>query len=470
MLNRALNIFFFSIALLTLLYFLNVWLQASIEIITNYGLSIIIISLIFAFIFISACRINNIYKLLFIAFIFYLSWGIVLQVTPTIDYKEFYRLSTLFYRTFDFEYVQMSKSTMTTIYYSAFFMIFGKSFITSYIAGACAWTIGCLFFYKSLINFNVNKDHAKLAIAITAFAPSTIAYATVVSSESVFFLLNFLALYFCSCYYSSKKVYMLGLASLMLGLAFITRTNGLVFFISFIFLVGYFFIKLKNEKKLYQVVLLSVTPFVAILFLQGLLNHSYTKKFSISASTHLAYNLLTGTHRHSKGGNHNRVAEIAGYKGANQVSHEEASKKAVQIATEHILHDPIDFLGFSLTKKIERFWGDDRYGIRWSLRKSPKYPDLASNGTIKLLQKVTNAYYILMITLFVFWFILRMRRDYIELGLFCLPLIGLALLHIIIEVAARYHIPFMPFIYFGAAGGVIILRQKRNDINVEKSL
>lgn len=458
MLNRTINIFFFSVALVTLLYFLNVWAQSSFNIITRYGLSTIVISLIFAFFFIFKFKVNNIYKLLFIAFIVYLFWGIILQVTPTTDYKVFYNEALQFHKTFNFKYLQISKSTTTVFYYAVFFAIFGKGLVVSYIAASCAWVVGFILFYKSLINFNIDKNYAILTVAIIAFSPSFIAYAPVISSESVFFLLAFLALYFCSCYFLSKKIYMLGLASLALGLLFITRTNGVVFFISFAFLVGYFFSRLKNKDNSYRIVLASVAPFVIVLFFQGSLNYYYTKNFSISSSHHLAYNFMTGTNRSSKGGYSVSDRKLAGYQGDNKVSREEASRKSVQIAVERISDDPVDFFIFALTDKIEKFWGDDNYGIRWSLRRSPKYSAMVSDGTIKLLQKITNAYYILMMTLFIIWLVLQIRKDTIKLGLFCLPLIGLAVLHIFIEVHARYHMPFMPFVYFGAAGMLMTLR------------
>ncbi len=84
------------------------------------------------------------------------------------------------------------------------------------------------------------------------------------------------------------------------------------------------------------------------------------------------------------------------------------------------------------------------------------------NGYLWL--QLANAYFILMIALFIIWLEAGSKKNQIFKGLFCLPLIGLALLHIFIEVQPRYHIPFMPFTYFGAAS---LLATARNKIKLQ---
>jgi len=200
MCSKLLRVCSLGLLLLVLLYFLNAFAQFIGPIVQNNGYGVIVISLIFAFIFVLLQPVKSIYKALFIAFILYFSWGVILQSIPYSDFSGFYKGALKLSQTGDFRHLHGSKSTTTTLYYAIFFLIFGKGLLTAYLASSLAWMLGCLCLYKSLINFNINEDHAALATIITAFSPSTIAYATVVSSESIFFLLASLALYFCSHY------------------------------------------------------------------------------------------------------------------------------------------------------------------------------------------------------------------------------------------------------------------------------
>lgn len=460
-------------ALLALLYFINVWFQLSIRIVGDYGLGVIFIALVillaFIFAFIYVSHTVNIYKLLLWAFIFYLAWGLIFQVAQSSDFSTFYKNALQFSKTMNFKYVEESKSTTTVLYYGIFFNVLGKSPLASYIASSCAWVFGYLFFYKSLINFHVRKNHAILFLIIGMFAPSTIAFSTIVSSESVFILLLSLSLYFLSKYFTSKNIYNLAIVSLTLGLLFITRSNGIAFFVAFIIILVCS-MQSHCPKNPIRAIAYSVLPFIGALLLQGYLNYSYTEKFSVSTSPHGVYNFLAGTNRETRGGYSAEDRELAGYRGANKVSYEEANKKAMQIAIHRITNDPADFIYFALTKKINKLWGNDTYGINRSLTRSPKRADMGSSGMMRVLRIVASAYYMLMVSLFVIWLVLRIRKNYVELGMLCLPLMGLALLHIFIEVQARYHVPFMPFIYFGAAGTLIILRQKIDDINTKNPI
>ncbi len=100
----------------------------------------------------------------------------------------------------------------------------------------------------------------------------------------------------------------------------------------------------------------------------------------MSASRWGAYNLLTGTSKDNSGGYSVKQLELAGFRGHNQVSHEEASQRAIQIARNRIFEKSVDFIEFALTKKIRRLWNGESHSITWSLAKSPSYKNIKSIG------------------------------------------------------------------------------------------
>jgi hypothetical protein len=183
--------------------------------------------------------------------------------------------------------------------------------------------------------------------------------------------------------------------------------------------------------------------------MQGTLHYQQTNKISVTPSQWGSYILLTGTSKESKGGYSGKQLDLAGFRGPNKVSHDQATKNAMSIVKARLTDDLGGVLKLGLGHKIVRLWDGDDYAVGFSIRKSLGYDSLQKNGTFGFLVNIANKYFTVMILLFIGWLVFNFKKKHV--GLICLPLLGYASIHLLAEVQARYHIPFMPFIYFGAS-------------------
>jgi len=335
-----------------------------------------------------------------------------------------------------------------------------------YLASAVIWSIQLPLLYKALINFKFNRRTAIFSTLFYGIAPGTVFFAPVLSSEAIFNGLILLNLFLLSEYRSSKKIIFLFYISIASGLLFLTRSNGLVFFIAY--LVYIFLTTEKCKLLLAKSLLISVIPFMLILSFQGLLNYHYGNRLSISASSWSSYNLLVGTNKESNGGYNVADHELAGFSGDNKVSLSEASSNARRIAYERIMEDPIGFVKFTLTYKMARLWSIDSQSIQWATARPPIRDDMQSQGILPVLRVITDAYYLvflLIMPLFLLSVLAKKVAHQITpniLLLLLLPLALLAFLHLFIEVQPRYHVPFMPFIYTFAVSFWLERQNKSN--------
>ena len=390
----------------------------------------------------------NIYGVAFISFILYLCWGIYASVTPYSDFGEFYNLSVQYASSFDTKILFQSKSPTTTIYYAFFAFMFGKSYLTFYIASSLIWSVQVIILYKALSNFKQSENESKFIATMYGLYPGIIFYATVVSSESIFMFFLVSSLYLVSKIYNNtfkkKDAVALGV---VFSLFFLTRGNAIVFIIPYII----YFIFSKNifKKHMFLLVIAIILP----LLFQLSLNIKYGDRYSFSASEWGAYNLMVGTNPKSNGGYSLSDFRLAGYEGENKVTLKEAQKNSIKIAFHRITDNPIDFILFSTTTKIKTLWETDLLNIFWSIGNSPKKKDIWL--AIKVGGTILEASFLMLLLTSIGYLTERLcrykeiinRKISIDLLLLTIiPLVLLALLHIFIEVQPRYHLPFLPFL------------------------
>ena len=139
------------------------------------------------------------------------------------------------------------------------------------------------------------------------------------------------------------------------------------------------------------------------------------------------------------------------------------------MAWERIDADPFGFLGFALTNKLNQVWGEDAQALHWSTIRSPLRKDWNERGLATVLKNLINSYWVFLLgsaALGTVVFIRRSGRLEHEVWLraamlIALPCLLLALSQIFLDVQARYHMIFMPFIALAAAYGICELMGMR---------
>jgi hypothetical protein len=318
---------------------------------------------------------------------------------------------------------------------------------------------------KILLNIGLHKKTAYLAVSFFAFAPATLIFSPVISSEAVFNLLLMTALY-CTmkpCSSVAQRYRNFSFASFCLGCLFLTRSTGLIFYVSILI---YMFLKpnillVPKVKRTYAWIAW-VLPFALVLSWQLSFNINHYGRYSVSASTWSSFLLLTGTNRVSKGGFSRADADLVGFSGKHLLPPEEASAKALGLAKERISSDPVGFIKFALTDKIKRLWGTDAQSLYQAVATpSTFYMRYRRDFIQPILANIIDCFYLISLVLALGFIIRSARHQSWEfLTIAVLPMASLAFLHIFVEVQSRYHVPFMPYLYTFAASSTSFLTEK----------
>ena len=392
----------------------------------------------------------DIVKITMVAFLTYLCWAFYASVTPYSDFNTFFNLSGAFTNRLDLKILFDSKSPTTTLYYSLFIYLFGKTNITPYLASGLMWSLQIPVLYKALQFLKIEDKKACFIAAMYGFYPGIVFYSTVVSSETLFMFFIIYSFYLVlKSKNDSFDFKYAGITGFVFGLFFLTRSNAIAFIIPYTL---YIFISQKRSK-------LFSFLFTLALFIplsgQMFLNNKYADNLSISASPWTEYSLMVGSNQKTNGGSNTDDVALAGYQGKNKVSHKEASKNALEIAKSRVMKDPIDFIKFAFTDKIQRLWERDGQNIMWGIIESEKKESLTDETQIGI-KTIEGAFFLMILSSIAFLllqFISRIfgkkeaeGREQDLLFLTVIPLILLASMHIFVEVQPRYHMPFLPFL------------------------
>lgn len=453
MILRTINFFPIIVSLVILAYFANVIVRMY-ELKMEYygegfwGLCIVFLVGVF-FLHQKLHKSTKPWKALIVSsFFLYVGYGLLAGTVPYSDFSSFYKQAGAYVNDPNLRLLDGTKSTATLLYYAAVFWLLGKSLFSAYIGAALAWSMSGMFVYKSATNVNMRESKKLILLVLFLFSPSTVFYAPVISSESVFVLFSTAGFYFFTIFWRDRTHTALAIASLLFALVFLTRANGGVLFISMLIWLFYLVV---NKKVLLngRLVVATILPFALLLSLQGLLHYSQTGKISVTPSQWGAYLILTGTSKDNNGGFSREQLELAGFSGENKVSHQRASDRAIEIVKERLTNQPNEILEFALTGKIDRLWAGVGYSLTFSLKGSDTFSKITKSGTYRSLARVADGFFFITLASFALWlFLFGFKNPYI--GLFCVPVIGYCLLHLLAEVQPRYIIPFMPFIYTGA--------------------
>ena len=170
--------------------------------------------------------------------------------------------------------------------------------------------------------------------------------------------------------------------------------------------------------------------------------------FQVTSSPHGSIYLLFGTSFHANGRYNIPDLELAGYHGPNSVPLAKANEQARKISIERIQGRPIEFLQFAFTDKVGELWDGDYFLFHEAAGLRKRNVNLDRWVQMNVLT-VRDSVYRVAFLLFLVLLAKEAWRPSRLLLLGAIPLLY-SLPHILVEVAARYHIAMLPYIIVGS--------------------
>jgi 4-amino-4-deoxy-L-arabinose transferase-like glycosyltransferase len=419
------------------------------------------------FVYGSMSNVRSIVPVCIMAFFVYVLVALYFDTRPFSDFENLYIRVKNFTPESAGSVILQSKSPVTVLYYGFLHWIMGGKYIAIYGATALLWSLQIFFLYQILYGLGGDHRRALLATVIFGSLPSVIAYAGVLSTESVFLALILASWFFIVIAVKKEQLVWLIPAGMACGLAQITRSNSIIFFIGIILFV----VLTRTQWTIFRrgvsflIILLS---FLSCLLVYSTANTIHHGRFSASVSP-WKFNLLVGTNQSSAGQWNTEDLGLAGYGNSSLKYTPEAEARAFWIARYRMTRDPFQFLKFGLTTKIRGLWENDRFGISWSAGQSSKQTEFEYLGILHVFPRFGDAWYL--VVLFCAWLGLsgcwlrgisgRSPTEAWGVCLFLIPLLLTGLIHVFIEVKPRYHLVLMPILSYYAAGVFVALWESR---------
>ena len=446
-----------ALAVLAFLYFLSAFIQSGYVTPTQ-----IIGGVLWLLLCYMLSQRLGIVTVLALSFAISVLWGIVLESVPTHDSFNFNKSAYLL-SSGDFSQPFFSKSAPTVAYYAVFHWLLGSEHVTGYIASAAAWTGGAAFVYRTILHCIDDQRMARFISFGLALCPAFVIFSTTPSSEPVYFLLSAICAWLISRHLIRRGPfpYLYVALGLVTGALFLTRTNGILALLICLLVIGVgreaFLPKCdrasgasdeRRFRRRLALCMVVVASFMSIWFAHGYLAWVSGQGFQATSSPYGPVNLLFGTSIHANGRYNIPDLELAGYRGANKLPLAQANEKARKIAVERIVGNPVDFVRFALTDKVSQLWDKDYFFFNEAAGIRNRNVELDQWVQYRVLAGRDSVYRVTFL-LFLVFLVREIWRPSRLLSLGVIPFLY-SLPHVLVEVAARYHLTMLPFIIVGS--------------------
>lgn len=413
--------------------------------------------------------------ILWTALLLRLLWSLYYNPIPFADFDLFYK-QALEFAEGNYEILGLSKTPVSIIYYGSLFTAVPHSLLLVYFANGLVGILQTYLVYRISLALFDSKGAAKFSALAVALMPSLVMFNSVVSSELPYTTIMLLLLFTSSralCMddgFSLKKILLLAiLMGTITAALHLTRNLGFLIGLWFIIVVvmyGRFRVRRKTAFCLAYLVWMFICLIPQIKY-----NYDKYGVFSIQSSQWGSLVLLHGTNRQTDGTWSieciDRVRKKYDLRGKSLI---EGSRYARELAREHIMNDPLDFLAFALTRKFRRMWCDDEYGAFWSLRHTEAYSKTEEGGKsfrvnppLMFWRRVSTPPYfgIIFLALLTLISLGYAKNLNFPLFTFAAGLVALSFtMHIFIEVQGRYHY-YATFLFCIMAGGFLAVRSAK---------
>jgi 4-amino-4-deoxy-L-arabinose transferase-like glycosyltransferase len=350
---------------------------------------------------------------------------------------------------------------------SIFYKIFGGYVLTGKLLNVLLSVVTAFLLYwigEKIFSKNIGF----IAAFLFAFWPTQIMYVSVIGSENMFvvFLLSSILMFLKAFETQTKRkgIILYVLSGVLISFAQFIRPQAMllvpVFFIYCFIVNSDKFNMIKNLVKAVTVTLVIVIAFVAFFSVLCITDYQLNGINMFRSSS--GYFMLVGTNYKYNGMYNNEDAQVVReYNWDFNTVHSNAQRLAIN----RILSNPVQFVKL-VQKKNVILWGDDSYGVSWSLS------DLSSQNKLSrffvrneyILQAISQLYYICILIFSLFGCIcifkdLNKKTNFI-IFIFAFNVIAYEFL----EIQSRYHYPAVILILIIAALGI-----KKCTLNIRKS-
>lgn len=378
-------------------------------------------------------------------------WGIVNAADPVSDFAEFFDDAAHFARAPSLDPIHASKSPTLVLVYGTWMTIFGVSVQSAQIVGSIAHGLVtlCVGALPSILGFG--NRVGRLAALMYALSPVLIAYSPLVSSEAMLLLMVVpgVTLYLKATSERSTPLWLFGVSGGLLGLGYLATAVGGFFAIGAAITSAARAADSRQRRDFLTLGVLVAAMALAPLAQTGL-NLAYEGRLSPTTSKNAAMGLLTGSNRECKGRTCPQDLELVGFTGPNQVDFDEASERAMEVVISRWTSDPLGLLYFAATTKVSEMWENESHILGWAVRGSPHLETWDESGTLRLMRRTVDAYFIatllaIPVAVVVVW--RRRLKLPSHAAAVCIGLLGTAGIHMVMVVQQRYHLIFLPFIF-----------------------
>jgi hypothetical protein len=375
------------------------------------------------------------------SFVLQILWWNYVDTKPISDFLSLYEFALNFSKTFNFVFLQESKSPIVTLYYAIFLFLFGPTIISGVIASSIAWSMQAVII-KSIMQILGSPPKFSLLTSIAySFSPAIIFYSPVISYEGPAILAILITILFALKISEAPKNFHLFIFGLLISISYLSRANSLLILLPLL-LFSFQFINNKNLLNL-RMLLVVLCGLIIPLFLQFYLNYHFKNILSFNSNTQFLTVLLMGTNLNSFGIYNEHDLKLLSLN----------NQEIINVVLHRILDNPIDFFKMALGPKLLNLWGGDGFSVFWSSYHNPPI----SNNNIYFFYQLAGVGMITMLLIAIFTSITCLylifinkyeisSRDTLLLWSTMTALLCLSILQIFIEAQGRYHLITYPLI------------------------
>ncbi len=410
-----------------------------------------------------------------LGFVIRFAWALATRPIPSSDFATYYRFALNLSRG-DLHVLGAAKSPITLLYYAGVFKLLGHALVFLYLANSALGALQIYLVYLISRDLFRSETSARASALLAALFPSVILFTGIASSEMPFTAL-LLLIVFAAGRLARRGATMslprIAASGSMLGalIAALHLTRNLGVIIGVWLVVAILLFAAMDRRRNLLLCGTAVLAALAVLSPQVRYNYKTNHVISINSSPFSSLNLLMGTNRVTKGtfnvADRRLVTRKFKFRGE---TYKSASRYARRMAFERIAEDPRGFVRFALTGKFREMWGRDWYGAMFpsSIKTRIVQTQLTKSGRRvrrnyavlpgkQELIETANRYYFFVIALTMCAMALGLREKRIDRAVFVMVagvVLLAALLHIFVEVQARYHF-YVLFLFAVLAGGIV---------------
>ena len=359
----------------------------------------------------------------------------------------------------DADLLYQSPSPSALALYGAAIFAFGEDLTTLRFLAAGLWALQTWLVAQIALEVRELRERAFAAALIFGLSPSLLVFGALPSVEALFGAMALGAVYVVMSHRRRGLVASAAIAGVLLGAAYLALPAGAAILCA---VIGVFALGLTRAAAWRERTRMAAATGAALLGFvigaapQAAINWTAASEISIAPGPAIGYQLLIGTDRRSGGAYAHSVSAPAlteaGFIGPDAKPLRDADATARAEAFGRVADDPLGYLAFAATDKLERLWGAETALLAWSFNApSNTAKAIASGPWGARLGAIVEAAHIALLGLALIGVARLSARggavhDPMRWTLIVAPLLALAAAYLFLEANERAHLAFAPFL------------------------